>query len=83
MEIRPPKYASERSVYAPEGLVTMLSEHVRVYRPNGEPDRWLFPGRGDIRGTRTPSRTGGAVRRRLPGGVQTSRSAALLCLRAD
>ena len=30
MEIRPPKYGSERTVYAPDGLVTMLSEHVRA-----------------------------------------------------
>jgi integrase len=47
VEIRPPKYGSERTVYAPDGLIDMLSEHVRVYRPEGEPDRWLFPGEGE------------------------------------
>jgi integrase len=40
--IRPPKYGSERVVYLPEQLVTMLSEHVATYRPGGEPGRWLF-----------------------------------------
>jgi integrase len=47
VEIRPPKYGSERVVYPPDGLVTMLSEHVRIFRPDGEPDRWLFPGEGE------------------------------------
>jgi integrase len=42
--IRPalPKYGSERVVYLPEQLVTLLSEHVATYRPDGEPGRWLF-----------------------------------------
>ena len=44
MEIRPPKYASERTVCIPDRLVTMLAEHVRRYRPGEDPDRWLFPG---------------------------------------
>ncbi len=41
-EIRPPKYNSERVVFLPEGLLTMLSEHVRTVgvRPEG----WLFVG---------------------------------------
>ena len=43
MEIRGPKYGSERTVYIPEGLVTILSEHVRVWRGGDDPDRWLFP----------------------------------------
>ncbi len=47
MEIRGPKYGSERTVYAPEGLVTSLSEHVRLYRPGDDPQRWLFPGARD------------------------------------
>jgi integrase len=46
IEIRPPKYGSERTVYAPEGLVTMLSEHVRLHRPDDARD-WLFPGEGE------------------------------------
>jgi integrase len=44
MEIRPPKYGSERTVYIPDGLITMLAEHVRRHRPGDDPDRWLFPG---------------------------------------
>lgn len=47
MEIRPPKYGSERTVYIPDGLITMLAEHVRLYRPGDDPDRWLFPGSRD------------------------------------
>jgi integrase len=47
MEIRGPKYGSERTVYVPDGLVTILSEHVRLYRPGDDPDRWLFPGARD------------------------------------
>jgi integrase len=41
-EFRPPKYGSERVIFLPEGLVTMLSEHVRTVgvRPEG----WLFVG---------------------------------------
>ena len=40
----PPKFGSERTVYVPEGLVSILSEHVRVHIPGDDPDRWLFPG---------------------------------------
>lgn len=43
VEIRPPKYGSERTVYAPDGLMKMLSEHICAYRP----DDWLFPGEGE------------------------------------
>ena len=46
MEIRGPKYGSERTIFIPDGLVTVLSEHVRLYRPGDDPDRWLFTGRG-------------------------------------
>jgi integrase len=42
VEIRAPKYGSERTIYAPDALITMLSEHVRLYRPGDDPDRWLF-----------------------------------------
>jgi integrase len=44
MEIRGPKYGSERTVYVPDGLVTILSEYVRLYLAGEGPDRWLFPG---------------------------------------
>ncbi|MGE2690083.1 tyrosine-type recombinase/integrase [Mycolicibacterium pulveris] len=47
MEIRGPKYGSERTVYVPDGLVTILAEHVRLFRGGDDPDRWLFPGARD------------------------------------
>ena len=59
-EIRPPKYGSERTVYAPAGLISMLAEHVAEHRPGDDPDRWLF---GD--GTRpVPPGTIGVMWRR-------------------
>jgi integrase len=47
MEIRGPKYGSERTIFIPDGLVTVLSEHIRIYQPGDDPDRWLFPGSRD------------------------------------
>jgi integrase len=47
MELYPPKYGSERTVYVPQRLVEMLAEHVRQHRPEPDPDRWLFPGSRD------------------------------------
>lgn len=44
MEIRAPKRESERVVYAPEQLMTMISEYLRVHNAGDDPDRWLFPG---------------------------------------
>lgn len=45
VEIQAPKYASERVVFLPDGLIAMLAEHVRTVgvRPEG----WLFAGTGD------------------------------------
>ena len=42
VEIRPPKYGSERTVYAPEGLIEMLAAHVaeNLAGTGG----WLYPG---------------------------------------
>jgi integrase len=40
--IRPPKYESERTIYLPDEVITILSEHVRVHTPDGDPSRWLF-----------------------------------------
>ena len=40
--VRPPKYESERTIYLPDEVVTILSEHVRLHTPIGEPSRWLF-----------------------------------------
>jgi len=47
VDLRPPKYGSERTVYVPADLVTMLSEHVRVHVPGDDAERWMFPGDGD------------------------------------
>lgn len=45
VEIRAPKYGSERIVFIPDGLVTMLAAHVEQIgiRPEG----WLFIGAAD------------------------------------
>lgn len=40
--IRPPKYGSERVVYLPDDLVTILSEHVANHLGDNGADRWLF-----------------------------------------
>jgi integrase len=47
VEIRPPKYGSERTIYAPDELIETISEHVRLFRPGGDDERWLFPGEGE------------------------------------
>lgn len=47
MELRGPKYGSERTVCVPDALVKIISEHVRLYRTGDDPDRWLFPGARD------------------------------------
>lgn len=44
--VRAPKYESERTIYLPDELVAILSEHVRHHTPTGAPDRWLFDERG-------------------------------------
>ena len=44
VDIRPPKYNSERTVYLPDDLVTILSQHVAAHRPGDDPTRWLFDG---------------------------------------
>ncbi|WP_198542274.1 tyrosine-type recombinase/integrase [Mycolicibacterium peregrinum] len=44
MEIRPPKYSSERTVYAPDELLKIVAEHIRLHCPGDDPARWLFPG---------------------------------------
>jgi len=40
--VRPPKFESERTIYLPDEVITILSEHVRVHTPDGDPSRWLF-----------------------------------------
>ncbi|MFF0903978.1 UNVERIFIED_CONTAM: site-specific integrase [Kocuria sp. CPCC 205316] len=48
VEIRAPKYGSERTVYLADGLVTTLTEHIQDLRTvdPGSPG-WLFYGQGD------------------------------------
>jgi integrase len=45
MEIRGPKYGAERTVFIPDGLVTILAAHVQAHAPGEDLERWLFPGR--------------------------------------
>jgi integrase len=45
-EVRPPKYGSEREVYLAPALVSMLTEHVKRFRPGTDADRWMFTGEG-------------------------------------
>ena len=40
--VRPPKYESERTIYLPDQVAAILSEHVREHTPAGDPSRWLF-----------------------------------------
>ncbi|GLZ04999.1 hypothetical protein Acsp03_24650 [Actinomadura sp. NBRC 104412] len=47
VEIRAPKYGSERTVYLADELVNILARHVEAYRPGDDPARWLFVGDGD------------------------------------
>ncbi|WP_207557573.1 tyrosine-type recombinase/integrase [Mycobacteroides abscessus] len=47
LEIRAPKYESERIVYAPDGLLKLLRAHIDTYLPDAKPDAWLFPGNTD------------------------------------
>ncbi len=42
VEVRAPKYGSERLVYLADGLLEVLSEHIAQHRPGEEPTRWLF-----------------------------------------
>jgi integrase len=42
VEIRAPKYGSERTVYIPAELATMLAAHVADHCPGADPGRWLF-----------------------------------------
>lgn len=43
-EVRAPKYGSERTVFLPDGLLTMIAGHVATYRPGDDPSRWMFEG---------------------------------------
>jgi integrase len=45
--VRPPKYGSERIIYLPEELVTILSAHLEAHLADSDPERWLFTVRGE------------------------------------
>ena len=45
--MRPPKYGSERIIYLPEELVTILSAHLEAHLADSDPDRRLFTVRGE------------------------------------
>lgn len=47
VEIRGPKYGSERTIPAPQGLLDLLSVHIAHWRAGTDPERWMFPGRGE------------------------------------
>jgi integrase len=40
--VRPPKYGSERVVYLPDEVVTILSEHIAAHFDDADPTQWLF-----------------------------------------
>lgn len=44
VEIRLPKYGSEREIPAPDGLLKILAEHVRLFVGTVDQTAWLFPG---------------------------------------
>ncbi|MBH5141438.1 tyrosine-type recombinase/integrase [Rhodococcus erythropolis] len=45
VEIRLPKYGSEREIPAPDGLLEILAEHVRLFIGTLNQAAWLFPGK--------------------------------------
>ena len=45
IEVRAPKYGSERTVFLADGLLDMLSQHIATHRPGEDPGRWLFEAR--------------------------------------
>ncbi|MFI5434782.1 tyrosine-type recombinase/integrase [Rhodococcus baikonurensis] len=48
IEIRAPKYGSERTIPVPDGLLELLSLHIGHWRHDGaDQTRWLFPGQGE------------------------------------
>lgn len=46
VDVRAPKYGSERVVYLAESLIDLLSQHIAANGANG-PHQWLFAGEGD------------------------------------
>ncbi|WP_242498004.1 tyrosine-type recombinase/integrase [Nocardioides glacieisoli] len=46
IDVRAPKYGSERVVYLADSLITVLADHVTAHGTTGK-DRWLFAGESD------------------------------------
>jgi integrase len=46
VEIRPPKYGSERVIYIADDLASLLSRHIADHCFGDDPGRWLFEGSG-------------------------------------
>lgn len=44
VEVRAPKYGSERVVFLPDELLTLLGRHVEMHTVGSSPQRWLFRG---------------------------------------
>jgi integrase len=42
MTIVPPKYGSARSIGVTDEMLTMMSEHIRLFVPGDDIDRWMF-----------------------------------------
>ena len=42
LEIVAPKYGSVRAVYVSDEVLAMMSEHIRLFCPGKDPDRWMF-----------------------------------------
>lgn len=49
VDIRAPKYGSERTVPAPDALLELLAEHIRRHSPGDDPSRPMFAGVADGR----------------------------------
>jgi integrase len=46
VDLRPPKYGSERDIPAPDELLNLLSDHLTKWHPFGA-DKWLFYGKNN------------------------------------
>lgn len=44
LKTRAPKYGSERTIPAPQGLLDLLAKYIAMWRPGTDADRCLFPG---------------------------------------
>lgn len=42
LEIRPPKYGSERTVFLADALLVILAQHIERWRPEDDAGAWLF-----------------------------------------